>query len=98
MKLTDIFKKENASAETTKTVTTKTTVETVTTTSKESTVSEEDKSKDEVSPKEVGRLDMVIAFDTTGSMAAYIGAVRKQVRELVPIPLRMYRGIRNSPR
>ena len=27
---------------------------------------------------------MVIAFDTTGSMAAYIGAVRKEVSELVP--------------
>ena len=37
-----------------------------------------------VAPKEVGKLDMVIAFDTTGSMAAYIGAVRKEVSELVP--------------
>ena len=31
-----------------------------------------------------GVLDMVIAFDTTGSMASYIGAVRKEVSELVP--------------
>ena len=37
-----------------------------------------------VTPKEIGILDMVIAFDTTGSMAAYIGAVRKEVTELVP--------------
>lgn len=39
---------------------------------------------DEVAPKEVGKLDMVIAFDTTGSMAAYIGAVRKEVADLIP--------------
>ena len=37
-----------------------------------------------VTPKEIGLLDMVIAFDTTGSMAEYIGAVRKEVSELVP--------------
>lgn len=37
-----------------------------------------------VAPKDIGVLDMVIAFDTTGSMAAYIGAVRKEVAELVP--------------
>ena len=37
-----------------------------------------------VTPKEIGILDMVIAFDTTGSMAAYIGAVRNEVTELVP--------------
>lgn len=34
--------------------------------------------------KEDGILDMVIAFDTTGSMAEYIDAVRKEVAELVP--------------
>lgn len=39
---------------------------------------------DDVAPKEVGKLDMVIAFDTTGSMAAYIGAVRKEVADLIP--------------
>lgn len=31
-----------------------------------------------------GMLDMVIAFDTTGSMSGYIGAVKKHVEELVP--------------
>ena len=31
-----------------------------------------------------GRLDMVIAFDTTGSMASYINAVKKHVKELIP--------------
>ena len=31
-----------------------------------------------------GRLDMVIAFDTTGSMASYIDAVRNHVKELIP--------------
>lgn len=30
------------------------------------------------------KLDMVIAFDTTGSMASYIGAVKKYVKELIP--------------
>lgn len=35
-------------------------------------------------PKNIGKLDMVIAFDTTGSMARYIGAVRKEVSELIP--------------
>lgn len=37
-----------------------------------------------VAAKEIGKLDMVIAFDTTGSMASYIGAVRKEVSELIP--------------
>lgn len=37
-----------------------------------------------VAPKAIGKLDMVIAFDTTGSMAAYIGAVRKEVSQLIP--------------
>lgn len=37
-----------------------------------------------VAPKNVGKLDMVIAFDTTGSMAQYIGAVRKEVSDLIP--------------
>ena len=31
-----------------------------------------------------GKLDMVIAFDTTGSMSLYIGDVKKHVTELVP--------------
>ena len=38
----------------------------------------------DIAPKEVGLLDMVIAFDTTGSMAAYIDAVRQEVAELIP--------------
>lgn len=37
-----------------------------------------------VAPQNVGKLDMVIAFDTTGSMAEYIGAVRKEVSDLIP--------------
>ena len=31
-----------------------------------------------------GRLDMVIAFDTTGSMLRYIGTVKEHVKELIP--------------
>lgn len=42
------------------------------------------KAFDDVAPKEVGKLDMVIAFDTTGSMAAFIGAVRQEVADLIP--------------
>lgn len=38
----------------------------------------------DVAPQNVGKLDMVIAFDTTGSMAQYIGAVRKEVATLIP--------------
>lgn len=37
-----------------------------------------------VAPTAVGKLDMVIAFDTTGSMACYIDDVRKQVSTLIP--------------
>jgi hypothetical protein len=44
----------------------------------------EEKSLEKVAPKDIGVLDMVIAFDTTGSMAAYIEDVRKEVAELVP--------------
>lgn len=36
------------------------------------------------SSQTIGKLDMVIAFDTTGSMALYIGAVRDEVSQLVP--------------
>lgn len=39
---------------------------------------------DKVTPKGMGKLDMVIAFDTTGSMAAYIDDVRQQVSEMIP--------------
>ncbi len=45
---------------------------------------EDEKSMNKVAPRSVGVLDMVIAFDTTGSMAEYIGAVRKEVSELIP--------------
>ena len=46
--------------------------------------SKKGKALEKVAPQEVGTLDMVIAFDTTGSMAMYIEAVRKEVSELVP--------------
>lgn len=39
---------------------------------------------DKVAPQQIGKLDMVIAFDTTGSMSHYIGAVRKEVSDLIP--------------
>lgn len=38
----------------------------------------------QVAPKNIGKLDMVIAFDTTGSMAMYIDAVRKEVSDMIP--------------
>lgn len=41
----------------------------------------EENSMDAVAPKSIGKLDMMIAFDTTGSMAQYIGAVRQEVAE-----------------
>lgn len=44
-----------------------------------------DKGLHDVASKHVvGKLDMVIAFDTTGSMAAYIEDVRQQVADLIP--------------
>ncbi len=39
---------------------------------------------DKVTPKGQGKLDMVIAFDTTGSMGAYIDDVRHQVADMIP--------------
>lgn len=36
------------------------------------------------SKKEAKKVDMVIAFDTTGSMSSYIGDVKKRVMELIP--------------
>ena len=45
---------------------------------------EEARKMEQVSPKGKGKLDMVIAFDTTGSMAAYIDDVRQQVAEMIP--------------
>lgn len=44
----------------------------------------EEKALQKIAPKALGILDMVIAFDTTGSMASYIEAVRHEVAELVP--------------
>ena len=38
----------------------------------------------ETKTDEKGKLDMVIAFDTTGSMASYIDAVRQEVSDLIP--------------
>lgn len=46
--------------------------------------SEEAQNMDKVTPKGKGKLDMVIAFDTTGSMAAYIDDVRRQVSDMIP--------------
>ena len=63
------------------------TVEEVTATSKETPAKDATGSNlmNKIAPKEVGTLDMVIAFDTTGSMADYIDDVRQQVVELIPI-------------
>lgn len=55
-----------------------------TTTTKATMERKENESLSRVAPKNIGKLDMVIAFDTTGSMARYIGAVRKEVSELIP--------------
>ena len=62
------------------TTTVKTTIESVI----EKPQEPEKKAFDEVAPHEIGKLDMVIAFDTTGSMASYIGAVRQEVSDLIP--------------
>lgn len=51
---------------------------------KENTEHTQEKGLKDVAPKEMGKLDMIIAFDTTGSMACYIEDVRRQVSELVP--------------
>lgn len=40
--------------------------------------------KEKVSSSKDGMLDMVIAFDTTGSMSSYIKAVRQHVKSLIP--------------
>lgn len=42
------------------------------------------KKKDTKSPLNDSMLDMVIAFDTTGSMSAYIEAVKLNIKELIP--------------
>lgn len=79
MKLKDLFKKKEVTTVYEKIV--KTTLEV------EDAEKEEKKEKDalgKVAPKAIGVFDMVIAFDTTGSMAAYIDAVRREVSELIP--------------
>lgn len=45
---------------------------------------EDGQNMEKVTPKGLGKLDMVIAFDTTGSMAAYIEDVRHQVADMIP--------------
>lgn len=64
----------------------KTTVTTETTTDVKVNIEPEETPifDDKVTPKGKGKLDMVIAFDTTGSMAAYIDDVRHQVAEMIP--------------
>lgn len=64
----------------------KTTVTTETTTDVKVNIEQKDTQQldDKVTPKGKGKLDMVIAFDTTGSMAAYIDDVRHQVAEMIP--------------
>lgn len=61
---------------------------TVTTTIEETVTVKTEETKEKslagVAPKAIGKLDMVIAFDTTGSMSAYIDAVRQEVTELIP--------------
>lgn len=42
------------------------------------------KVKESTTTSSDGRFDMVIAFDTTGSMSSYISAVKKHVKELIP--------------
>ena len=42
------------------------------------------KVKESTTTSSYGRLDMVIAFDTTGSMSRYISAVKEHVKELIP--------------
>ena len=42
------------------------------------------KVKESTTTSSDGRLDMVIAFDTTGSMRSYIDAVKEHVKELIP--------------
>lgn len=58
--------------------------ETVSTTSTREVDKYQNEAFSQVAPKNIGKLDMVIAFDTTGSMAQYIGAVRKEVSSLIP--------------
>ena len=76
MSIKDLFKK--------KTVITATKTTTIITEESVSADKKEPKPFEKVAPEKIGVLDMVIAFDTTGSMAAYIDAVRQEVAELIP--------------
>ena len=77
MNFAELFKKK-------KTVITETKTTTIVTEEKTTTEEQKQKPFEKVAPEKIGVLDMVIAFDTTGSMAAYIDAVRYEVAELVP--------------
>ena len=77
MKLRKFFIKKKVITETTTTTT-------ITTDENLCTDKNEQKPFEKVAPEKIGVLDMVIAFDTTGSMAAYIDAVRQEVAELIP--------------
>ncbi len=79
MKLSDISKKTDAKEAEATSATEETIIE-----EPKSDNKKDEKSLNKVAPKSIGVLDMVIAFDTTGSMAAYIGAVRKEVSDLIP--------------
>lgn len=63
---------------------TKVTTETTTEVKVDITAEETQTLDEKVTPKGQGKLDMVIAFDTTGSMAAYIDDVRHQVADMIP--------------
>lgn len=87
MSIFDIFKKKTVADTTTTTTATETKHghdEPEHTPHAEAPHAEAPQGLNSVAPKAIGRLDMVIAFDTTGSMAAYIGAVRQEVAELIP--------------
>ena len=76
MSIKDLFKE--------KTIITEIKTTTIITEESTGTDKKEQKPFEKVAPEKIGVLDMVIAFDTTGSMAAYIDAVRKEVAELIP--------------
>ena len=74
MGIKDLFKSKTVITETSKTILEES----------EKTESEKKRPFEKVTPHKIGVLDMVIAFDTTGSMSAYIDAVRHEVAELIP--------------
>lgn len=47
-------------------------------------IKKKEKAEKKELPTSDGKLDMVIAFDTTGSMRSYIDAVKEHVKELIP--------------